>query len=509
MKNILSGLRLLLTLATVATALSANAQSAQVLKSLVTSHGSLAVGDVVFTNFQTPRSPPSTFMDSQPNDGNDVAVSTTLTADGRVGLVFTPIDSTTGVATPFHIDAASGPGSTSPAGVLRYVTYDVVVTNPQLRLRNVDLSYGPGTREIGATEAFNFVYYFDTNGSGAVGALIIDQRINGQPTTGVPSSSGGIVIPGADLTGLRFGSEWGLASGPWGGIRQGNADLDYTTIIYSLAPVDVQSVPLGVDIKAFFPDAIYLTNPAPVGGATIMLSSSDPAVIAVPIAMSIPQGATYAVLPAVIGIVAFPTPVSLSATFNGVTKTTQRYVFPGDATTPPAPPTVSVTLTGKGKVTTANKSIDCGIVCTATYAAGSLVAMTAAPGSGSSFTSWTGACSGAAATCTVSVNGQDDVGAVFTPLPSGGGGGGGGTATPTLQLKVSTSNPGVVTSNVGGINCGTVCSANVAVGTVVMLTATPPAGKTFAGWSGACTSSAPICIVSVNANLSAKASFNK
>ena len=269
-------------------------------------------------------------------------------------------------------------------------------------------------------------------------------------------------------------------------------------------------MPPGVDIKAFFPDAIYLTNPAPVGGATIMLTSSDAAVISVPIAMSIPQGATYAVLPAVIGIVAFPTPVSLTATFNGVTKTTQRYVFPGDAMSPPAPPTVSVTLTGKGKVTTANKSINCGIVCTATYAAGSLVTMTAAPGSGSMFTGWMGACSGAAATCTVSVNGQDDVGAVFTPIPgTGGGGGGGATATTGMQLKVSTGNPGVVTSNVGGINCGTACSATVDAGTVVTLTATPPAGKTFAGWSGACTSIAPICIITVNGALSVKASFNK
>lgn len=134
--------------------------------------------------------------------------------------------------------------------------------------------------------------------------------------------------------------------------------------------------------------------------------------------------------------------------------------------------------------------------------------MTAAPGSGSTFTGWTGACSGAAATCTVSVDGQDDVGAVFTPIP-GGGGGGGGVTTADVQLKVNTSNPGVVTSNVGGINCGTACSATVAVGTVVTLTATPTAGKTFAVWSGACTSSAPVCIVTVNANIAAKASFNK
>ena len=81
--------------------------------------------------------------------------------------------------------------------------------------------------------------------------------------------------------------------------------------------------------------------------------------------------------------------------------------------------------------------------------------------------------------------------------------------TTSFQLKLSTSNPGVVTSDVGGINCGTACQANYATSTAVTLTATPPAGKTFASWSGACAGTTPICTVTVNANLSAKANFNK
>ena len=51
---------------------------------------------------------------------------------------------------------------------------------------------------------------------------------------------------------------------------------------------------------------------------------------------------------------------------------------------------------------------------------------------------------------------------------------------------MSRSNTGTVTSDIAGINCGSTCSAKYNAGTVVTLTATPAAGKTFLGWSNAC-----------------------
>ncbi|CAN5867248.1 hypothetical protein BH18ACT6_BH18ACT6_10000 [soil metagenome] len=51
---------------------------------------------------------------------------------------------------------------------------------------------------------------------------------------------------------------------------------------------------------------------------------------------------------------------------------------------------------------------------------------------------------------------------------------------------------GTVTSSPTGINCGTDCTEAYSNGTVVTLTATPAAGSTFAGWSGACTGTAPV-----------------
>ena len=174
--------------------------------------------------------------------------------------------------------------------------------------------------------------------------------------------------------------------------------------------------------------------------------------------------------------------------------------------------TVTKAGTGGGLVESTDRRLSCGNRCVSPYTAGTLVTLTAKSNSGSTFTGWLGACTGTG-NCTVTINGVNTATATFDLVAAGGGGGGGGgvVVPPSsgFQLKVSTSNPGTITSDIGGINCGLACSATVASGTAVTLTATPPAGKTFAGWSGACTGSLTTCTVTVNANLSAKANFNK
>ena len=172
--------------------------------------------------------------------------------------------------------------------------------------------------------------------------------------------------------------------------------------------------------------------------------------------------------------------------------------------------TVKSAGTGSGRVESSDKVIACGNKCVAAYVAGTAVTLSAKADSGSTFAGWSGACSGAQTTCTVTVRGAIAATANWSQAVTGGGGGGGsGGGSGGLTLKVATSNPGTVTSNVGGINCGNVCQANYAAGTSVTLTATPPAGKSFTGWSGACTGTSSTCTLTVNANLSAKASFSK
>ncbi len=57
----------------------------------------------------------------------------------------------------------------------------------------------------------------------------------------------------------------------------------------------------------------------------------------------------------------------------------------------------------------------------------------------------------------------------------------------TSKLTVTKTGNGTVTSHSPGIDCGTACSADFDLGTLVTLTATPAQGSYFAGWSGACT----------------------
>ena len=83
------------------------------------------------------------------------------------------------------------------------------------------------------------------------------------------------------------------------------------------------------------------------------------------------------------------------------------------------------------------------------------------------------------------------------------------TATFTAQtytLSVTASGTGTVTSSPSGVNCGSTCSASYSSGTSVTLTATPAAGSTFTGWSGACTGTGS-CVVSMTAARSVTATF--
>ena len=77
----------------------------------------------------------------------------------------------------------------------------------------------------------------------------------------------------------------------------------------------------------------------------------------------------------------------------------------------------------------------------------------------------------------------------------------------TLTIANSNQTGGTVTSNTGGIDCGTVCSKSYASDTEVILTATPQIGHTFEGWTGDCTGTALTCTLSMNAAKSVGANF--
>ncbi len=83
-----------------------------------------------------------------------------------------------------------------------------------------------------------------------------------------------------------------------------------------------------------------------------------------------------------------------------------------------------------------------------------------------------------------------------------------GTPTPTYYtLSVAKSGSGTVTDNLGGINCGSTCSASYTSNLSVALVATPASGSIFTGWSGACSGTTSSCALTMNANKVVTATF--
>ncbi len=156
--------------------------------------------------------------------------------------------------------------------------------------------------------------------------------------------------------------------------------------------------------------------------------------------------------------------------------------------------TVTKSGTGTGTVTSNPSGISCGDGCSANFASGSPVVLTAAPSGGSTFTGWSGACSGTE-TCTLVMNGNQTVNAEFTAAPA------------TAVLSVMKTGNGTVTSSPAGINCGETCSFAFTSGSVVRLTAAPIGGATFVGWSGGGCSGTGACDVVMNGNQTVTATF--
>jgi hypothetical protein len=154
--------------------------------------------------------------------------------------------------------------------------------------------------------------------------------------------------------------------------------------------------------------------------------------------------------------------------------------------------TLTLNRSGNGTVTSSPAGINCGSDCTEVYTGGTVVSLSAAPVSGSTFANWSGN-----ADCidgTVTMNANITCTAVFNLI-----------STYTLSVNRAGTGTGTVTSNPTGINCGSSCSTTLNSGTAVTLTATAASGSTFAGWLGNCTATGS---VTMTGNMSCTATFN-
>ncbi len=132
-----------------------------------------------------------------------------------------------------------------------------------------------------------------------------------------------------------------------------------------------------------------------------------------------------------------------------------------------APPTsFTLTLTksgtGTGTVASSPPGISCGPTCSASFASGTVVSLTATPDSGSTFAGWSGACSGTGA-CSVTMDAAKSVSANFN-------------STSTVALSSLSVNP---TSVVGGnSSTGTVTLTAAATANLVVTLSSDNASAT-------------------------------
>jgi hypothetical protein len=198
---------------------------------------------------------------------------------------------------------------------------------------------------------------------------------------------------------------------------------------------------------------------------------------------------------------------------------------------PPTPPLEALLVragpnsTGTGTV--AGSGIDCAIsgatlanTCAASLRRGNVVTLTADATGGSTFLAWGDACaaSGASPKCTVMLSEALAVSASFSaptpPVPPPPPPPPPPTFVVTVRAGTGSTGSGAVSG--AGINCAIAgtsqsgdCSAELAQGAQLTLTAAASGGGSFIGWGGACTSagSTSSCTITVNQATNLDASF--
>jgi uncharacterized repeat protein (TIGR02543 family) len=148
--------------------------------------------------------------------------------------------------------------------------------------------------------------------------------------------------------------------------------------------------------------------------------------------------------------------------------------------------TLAITTDGRGFGSTTGDG---------TYIQGTTQEITATADPGSTFTGWSGDCTGITSPLSVLMDNDKICTATFIITP--------------YTLTVNKTGAGTVTSSPIGIDCGADCSEVYDVATPVTLTATPDADNTFVGWSGGSCTGTQGCTVTMDADITVTAIFKK
>jgi hypothetical protein len=147
---------------------------------------------------------------------------------------------------------------------------------------------------------------------------------------------------------------------------------------------------------------------------------------------------------------------------------------------------------GSGTISGTANGTPCVGNCAGNHPDGTTIVLQANPTGGSSFTGWSGDCSGTGA-CNLTMNSAKTVTATFAAGNPG-----------DHTLTVTVGGNGTVTGS--QIACPGDCSGTYANGTVVGLTATPAQGWRLNAWSGACSGNGA-CSVTMNGDNAVTATF--
>jgi trimeric autotransporter adhesin len=189
--------------------------------------------------------------------------------------------------------------------------------------------------------------------------------------------------------------------GPFSSTRRFTPQSAAATASLSVVSINPSSVAGGTGSTG----RVTLTSAAPAGGAIVSLTSSNTAVATVPANVTVASGATSATFTVATVAVGVSTPVTISAVYNGVTRTTTLTVSP-----PGQSATLAVTATGRSgeRVTSTPTGINVlvGSTGSASFIIGTSIILRV---TNDRDAIWSGACSSGGnktKTCTFTLNGN-------------------------------------------------------------------------------------------------------
>ena len=163
------------------------------------------------------------------------------------------------------------------------------------------------------------------------------------------------------------------------------------------------------------------------------------------------------------------------------------------------PLTVSIVGDGSGTISSNPIGISCSRgTCSDTFSQESSVTLTAAPSGGSTFSGWSGACSGIGACVVAPSTSSTSVSATFASSPP---------PSRSLSVTLTGDGKGSVMSNPSGLTCsqGT-CAASFPEGTTVTLIPATESDTVFEGWNGVCSGTSN-CAVTLSSSKAVMATF--